>query len=49
MTDLGVNQRKGMEIRVTADHRSAYKARLVDNCLTTHLEVHLHFTLKHSF
>ena len=48
LTDLVVNQPRGKEIHVIADNLSAHKTGLVDEFLTAHPKVHLHFTPTYS-
>src|SRR5213080_3103564 len=48
LTDIVVNQPKGKEIHVIADNLSAHKTKRVDEFLTAHANVHLHFTPTYS-
>jgi len=48
LTDLVVNQPRGKEIHVIADNLSAHKTGLVEEFLTAHPKVHLHFTPTYS-
>jgi transposase len=48
LSDIVANQRKGQEIHVIADNLSAHKTKLVDQFLTEHGNVHLHFTPTYS-
>jgi transposase len=48
LTDLIVNQPRGKEIHVIADNLSAHKTDLVEEFLTAHPKVHLHFTPTYS-
>src|SRR5712691_10641883 len=48
LTDIVVNQPRGKEIHVIADNLSAHKTKQVDAFLTTHRNVHLHFTPTYS-
>ncbi len=48
LTDLVVNQPRGKEIHVIADNLSAHKTDLVEEFLTAHPKVHLHFTPTYS-
>src|SRR5437867_6700996 len=48
LTDIVVNQPKGKEIHVIADNLSAHKTKRVDEFLTAHANVHLHFTPSYS-
>src|SRR6266545_2620633 len=48
LTDIVVNQPRGKEIHVIADNLSAHKTKRVDEFLTTHRNVHLHFTPTYS-
>ena len=48
LTDIVVNQPCGKEIHVIADNLSAHKTKQVDEFLTTHRNVHLHFTPTYS-
>ncbi len=48
LTDLVVNQPRGKEIHVIADNLSAHKTDLVEQFLTAHPKVHLHFTPTYS-
>jgi len=48
LTDIVVNQPKGKEIHVIADNLSAHKTKRVDEFLTEHRNVHLHFTPTYS-
>ena len=48
LTDLVVNQPRGKEIHVIADNLSAHKTNLVEEFLTAHPRVHLHFTPTYS-
>ena len=44
LTDIVTNQPRGKEIHVIADNLSAHKTQRVEDFLTTHPNVHLHFT-----
>jgi transposase len=48
LSDIVANQRKGKQIHVIADNLSAHKTKLVDEFLTEHSNVHLHFTPTYS-
>jgi transposase len=48
LTDIVANQPKGKEIHVIADNLSAHKTKRVDQFLTEHSNVHLHFTPAYS-
>ena len=48
LTDIVVNQPRGKEIHVIADDLSAHKTKRVDELLTAHTNVHLHFTPTYS-
>jgi transposase len=48
LTDLVVNQPRGKEIHVIADNLAAHKTDLVEQFLTAHPKVHLHFTPTYS-
>ena len=48
LTDLVVQQPAGKEIHVIADNLSAHKTRRVEEFLTEHRNVHLHFTPTYS-
>ncbi|RPI60960.1 MAG: IS630 family transposase, partial [Lysobacterales bacterium] len=48
LTDLVVNQPRRKEIHVIADNLSAHKTQLVQEFLTAHPNVHLHFTPTYS-
>jgi len=48
LTDIVTNQPKGKQIHVIADNLSAHKTRRVDEFLTEHTNVHLHFTPTYS-
>ena len=48
LTDLVVNQPRGKEIHVIADNLSAHKTKRVDEFLSAHANVHLHFTPTYS-
>lgn len=48
LTDIVANQPRGKEIHVIADNLSAHKTNLVDEFLTSHKSVHLHFTPTYS-
>src|SRR5499425_2968329 len=48
LTDLVVNQPKGKQIHVIADNLSAHKTKRVDEFLTEHPNVHMHFTPTYS-
>jgi len=48
LTDLVVNQPRRKEIHVIADNLSAHKTQLVQDFLTAHPKVHLHFTPTYS-
>ena len=48
LTDIVANQPRGKEIHVIADNLSAHKTKLVDEFLTSHKGVHLHFTPTYS-
>src|SRR5437773_8749665 len=48
LTDIVVNQPCGKEIHVIADNLSAHKTKRVDEFLTAHANVHLHFTPTYS-
>ena len=48
LTDIVANQPVGKEIHVIADNLSAHKTKRVDDFLTTHRNVHLHFTPTYS-
>jgi transposase len=48
LTDIVANQPKGKEIHVIADNLSAHKTKRVDQFLTEHANVHLHFTPTYS-
>jgi len=48
LTDIVVNQPRGKEIHVIADNLSAHKTKRVDEFLSAHANVHLHFTPTYS-
>ena len=48
LTDIVVKQPRGTELHVIADHLSAHKTKRVDELLTAHTNVHLHFTQTYS-
>jgi len=48
LTDIVTNQPRGKEIHVIADNLSAHKTQRVEDFLTTHPNVHLHFTPTYS-
>jgi transposase len=48
LTDIVANQPRGKEIHVIADNLSAHKTKRVDQFLTEHSNVHLHFTPTYS-
>lgn len=48
LTDIVVNQPRGKHIHVIADNLSAHKTQRVDQFLTEHPNVHLHFTPTYS-
>src|SRR6187397_1521479 len=48
LTDIVVNQPKGKEIHVIADNLSAHKTKRVDEFLSEHRNVHMHFTPTYS-
>jgi len=48
LTDIVANQPRGKEIHVIADNLSAHKTKHVDQFLTEHSNVHLHFTPTYS-
>jgi transposase len=48
LTDIVANQPNGKEIHVIADNLSAHKTKGVDQFLTEHPRVHLHFTPTYS-
>jgi transposase len=48
LTDIVVNQPRGKHIHVIADNLSAHKTKRVDEFLTEHPNVHLHFTPTYS-
>lgn len=48
LTDIVINQPRGKEIHVIADNLSAHKTDLVEEFLTAHPKVHLHFTPTYS-
>src|SRR6267378_1288244 len=48
LTDIVAHQRKGREIHVIADNLSAHKTQQVDAFLSTHPNVHMHFTPTYS-
>src|SRR5690242_2589187 len=48
LTDIVANQPKGKEIHVIADNLSAHKTKRVEQFLTEHSNVHLHFTPTYS-
>lgn len=48
LTDIVANQPKGKAIHVIADNLSAHKTKRVDEFLTEHTNVHLHFTPTYS-
>ena len=48
LTDLVVNQPRGKEIHVIADNLSAHKTKQVEQFLTDHPKVYLHFTPTYS-
>lgn len=48
LTDIVANQPRGKEIHVIADNLSAHKTKLVDEFLSDHSRVHLHFTPTYS-
>jgi transposase len=48
LTDIVANQPNGKEIHVIADNLSAHKTKGVDQFLTEHPSVHLHFTPTYS-
>jgi transposase len=48
LTDIVVNQPRGKEIHVIADHLSAHKTVQVKDFLEAHCNVHLHFTPTYS-
>ena len=48
LTDIVANQPKGKEIHVIADNLSAHKTKRVDEFLTEHPNVHMHFTPTYS-
>jgi transposase len=48
LTDLVVNQPRGKELHVIADNLSAHKTQRVEQFLTDHPNLHLHFTPTYS-
>ena len=48
LTNIVANQPKGKEIHVIADNLSAHKTKHVEAFLTTHGNVHMHFTPTYS-
>ena len=48
LTDIVVNQPRGKEIHVIADNLSAHKTKAVEQFLSDHPKVHLHFTPTYS-
>ena len=48
LTDIVINQPRGKEIHVIADNLSAHKTKRVEQFLTDHPNVHLHFTPTYS-
>lgn len=48
LTDLVINQPKGLEIHVIADNLAAHKTKRVTEFLQTYSNVHLHFTPTYS-
>src|SRR6187397_714275 len=48
LTDIVANQPKGKEIHVIADNLSAHKTKRVDEFLSEHRNVHMHFTPTYS-
>src|SRR6478609_5174083 len=48
LTDIVANQPRGKEIHVIADNLSAHKTKRVEQFLTEHSNVHLHFTPTYS-